>query len=87
MRRIVYDVEARVDVLEIVERYEKADGPEVADRFTSEIKNLSRIRCRTVGVICRSSFWYSTSESKSISAPRSLSDHRRRDNPNLSGKA
>ncbi len=38
MRRIVYDVEARLDVLEIVEFYEEADGPQLADRFTSDLK-------------------------------------------------
>ena len=46
MRRIIYDVEARFDVLEIVEYYEKVDGPGLADRFTSElekfIENIAR---------------------------------------------
>ena len=40
MRRIIYDVEARFDVLEIVEYYEKVDGPQLADRFTSELAEL-----------------------------------------------
>ena len=40
MRRIVYDVEARFDVFEIVEYYEKADGPQLADRFTSELQKF-----------------------------------------------
>lgn len=42
MRRIVYDVEARVDVLEIVEFYEKVDGQQLADRFTSELEKFIR---------------------------------------------
>ncbi len=42
MRRIVYAVEAHVDVLEIVEYYEKADGPQLADRFTSELEKFIR---------------------------------------------
>lgn len=40
MRRIVYDVEARSDVLEIVEYYEKVEGPHLADRFASELKQF-----------------------------------------------
>jgi plasmid stabilization system protein ParE len=40
VRRIVYDVEARFDVLEIVEFYEKVDGPQLADRFTSELEKF-----------------------------------------------
>ncbi len=40
MRRIVFDVEARLDVLQIVEYYEQADGPQLADRFTSELENF-----------------------------------------------
>lgn len=40
MRRIVYDVEARFDVLEIVEFYEKVAGPQLADRFTSELEKF-----------------------------------------------
>lgn len=40
MRQIVYDVEARFDVLEIVEYYEKADSPQLADRFTSELEKF-----------------------------------------------
>ena len=38
MRRIVFDVEARFDVLEVVQYYEKVDGPQLADRFTSELQ-------------------------------------------------
>lgn len=40
MRRIVYDIEARFDVLEIVEYYEKVEGQHLADRFTSELKKF-----------------------------------------------
>ena len=40
MRRVIYDVEARFDVLEIVEFYEKVDGPQLADRFTSELEKF-----------------------------------------------
>ncbi len=40
MRRIIYDVEARFDVLEIVEFYERVDGPQLADRFTSELEKF-----------------------------------------------
>lgn len=40
MRQIVYDVEARFDVLEIVEYYENVDGPQLADRFTSELEKF-----------------------------------------------
>lgn len=40
MRQIVYDVEARFDVLEIVEYYEKSDGPQLADRFVAELEKF-----------------------------------------------
>lgn len=40
MRQIIYDVEARFDVLEIVEYYEKIDDPQLADRFTSELEKF-----------------------------------------------
>lgn len=40
MRRIIYDVEARFDVLEIVGYYEKVDSSQLADRFTSELEKL-----------------------------------------------
>ena len=40
MRRIIYDVEARFDVLEIVEFYERVDVPQLADRFTSELEKF-----------------------------------------------
>ena len=40
MRRVIYDVEARFDVLEIVEFYEKVDGPHLADRFISELEKF-----------------------------------------------
>lgn len=40
MRRIVYDVAARFDVLEIVEYYEEIEGPQLADRFTSELQKF-----------------------------------------------
>ena len=40
MRRTVYDVEARFDVLGIVEYYENVEGPHLADRFTSELKKF-----------------------------------------------
>lgn len=47
MRRIIYDVEARFDVLEVVEYYEKVDGPQLADRFTSELeKSIDQIAKR-----------------------------------------
>jgi plasmid stabilization system protein ParE len=38
MKRIVYHVEARFDVLEIVEYFEREGGVEVADRFTTELE-------------------------------------------------
>lgn len=38
MRRLVYDVEARVDVLGVVEYYERVANAELADRFTSELQ-------------------------------------------------
>ncbi len=40
MKQILYDVEARFDVLEIVKFYEKVDGPQLADRFTSELEKF-----------------------------------------------
>lgn len=40
MRRIRYHVEARIDVLEIVEYYEAKEGPELADQFTSELEHI-----------------------------------------------
>jgi plasmid stabilization system protein ParE len=40
VRRIIYDVEARFDVLEIVEFYEKVEGQQLADRFTSELEKF-----------------------------------------------
>lgn len=40
MRRIIYNVEARFDVLETVEFYEKVDGPQLADRFISELEKF-----------------------------------------------
>jgi plasmid stabilization system protein ParE len=42
VRRIIYDVEARVDVLEIVEFYERSDGPHLADRFISELEKFMK---------------------------------------------
>lgn len=38
MKRIVYHVGARLDVLEIVEWYEQMDGPELADRFLEKLE-------------------------------------------------
>ncbi|MBX3290678.1 MAG: type II toxin-antitoxin system RelE/ParE family toxin [Acidobacteria bacterium] len=38
MKKIIYHVGARLDVLEIVEWYERQDGPELADRFTRELE-------------------------------------------------
>lgn len=38
MKSIVYHVGARLDVLEIVEWYERQNGPELADRFTQELE-------------------------------------------------
>ena len=47
MGRVVFNVEARFDVLEIVEYYEKVDGPQLADRFTLELeKSIDRIAAR-----------------------------------------
>ncbi len=40
MKRIIYDVEARFDVLKIVEYYEKADSAHLADRFVSELEEI-----------------------------------------------
>jgi len=44
--KVVYHLGARLDVLKIVEWYEKEDGPELADRFVRElethIENLAR---------------------------------------------
>ncbi|HEY2866829.1 MAG TPA: type II toxin-antitoxin system RelE/ParE family toxin [Pyrinomonadaceae bacterium] len=40
MRRIRYHVEARFDVLEIVDYYEEREGPELADEFTSELETF-----------------------------------------------
>ena len=40
MRRVVYHVGARFDVLEIVEFYEHSEGPGLADRFTTELERF-----------------------------------------------
>ena len=40
MKRIVYHIEARFDVLEIVEYYEQEGGVQLADRFTSELQRF-----------------------------------------------
>jgi plasmid stabilization system protein ParE len=40
VRRIRYHVEARVDVLGIVEYYEDKEGPKLADEFTSELEKF-----------------------------------------------
>ena len=40
MKRIVYHLGARLDVLEIVEYYERKAGVDVADRFTSELERF-----------------------------------------------
>lgn len=40
MKRIVYHVEARIDVLEIVEYYERESGTALADRFTVELESF-----------------------------------------------
>lgn len=40
MNRIVYHVEARIDVLEIVEYYEREGGTKLADRFTAELERF-----------------------------------------------
>ena len=40
MKRIVYHLEARFDVLEIVEHYEQEGGAQLADRFTSELQRF-----------------------------------------------
>lgn len=40
MKRVDYHVEARLDVLEIVEYYEREAGVEVADRFTAELERF-----------------------------------------------
>lgn|GEM_PF-1702235 len=40
MKRIVYNIEARFDVLEIVEYYEQVGGVQLADRFTSELQRF-----------------------------------------------
>ena len=40
MNRVVYHVEARFDVLEIVEYYEREVGVEAADRFTTELERF-----------------------------------------------
>jgi plasmid stabilization system protein ParE len=40
VRKIRYHVEARVDVLEIVEYYEDKEGPELADEFISELERF-----------------------------------------------
>lgn len=42
MRRVVYHVAARSDVLEIVEYYEREGGAELADRFTAELEDFIR---------------------------------------------
>ena len=47
MGRVVCDVAARFDVLEIVEYYEKVDGPQLADRFILELeKSIDLIAAR-----------------------------------------
>lgn len=38
MIRIIYHVGARLDVLDIVEYYERESGADLADRFTSELE-------------------------------------------------
>ena len=40
MKRIVYHVEARLDVLEIVEYYEQEGGVQLPDLFTSELQRF-----------------------------------------------
>ena len=40
MRRVVYHVDARADVLDIVEFYERSEGPELAVRFITELKRF-----------------------------------------------
>jgi plasmid stabilization system protein ParE len=40
VKRVVYHVEARFDVLEIVEYYEREAGPVVADKFTAELERF-----------------------------------------------
>lgn len=40
MKRIVYHLGARLDVLESVEFYESREGPELADRFTAELERF-----------------------------------------------
>jgi plasmid stabilization system protein ParE len=42
VRRVVYNVEARFDTLNIVEYYEREGGPELADRFTTDLEDLIR---------------------------------------------
>ena len=40
MKRVVYHIEARFDVLEIVEYYEREAGVELADGFTTELERF-----------------------------------------------
>ena len=40
MKRIVYHLGARLDVLEIVEYYEREGGAQIADRFTAELERF-----------------------------------------------
>ena len=40
MTRVLYHVRVRFDVLEIVEFYERSEGPELADRFTAELERF-----------------------------------------------
>jgi plasmid stabilization system protein ParE len=40
VKRIRYHVEARIDVLEIVQYYEEQEGAELADEFTSELERF-----------------------------------------------
>lgn len=40
MKRIVYHLGARLDLLEIVEYYEREADAQLADRFTSELERF-----------------------------------------------
>ncbi|MFN0277698.1 MAG: type II toxin-antitoxin system RelE/ParE family toxin [Pyrinomonadaceae bacterium] len=46
MKQIVYHVEARLDVLEIVEYYEQEGGAKLADRFTAELEKFVELIAR-----------------------------------------
>ena len=49
MRQIIYHVEARIDVLEIVEHYERKDGPLLSKRFVTELRRyIENIASRPV---------------------------------------